>query len=145
MFPPDLTEPEGFVKPIFDYTCNQKKKWTDPYTNTAYDLPDQVASITKEDAGSMNQNIDYHAVYLLGCDPTTSRGAPCAPQSMCREPPRGGGRSCARALCIANSAQEEEEEEEACNEEVVSEELKACSRQRYRGIWRGKQVAAAVN
>jgi hypothetical protein len=41
--------------------------------------------------------------------------------------------------------QEEEEEEEACNEEVVSEELKACSRQRYRGIWRGKQVAAAVN
>jgi hypothetical protein len=63
MFPPDLTEPEGFVKPIFDYTCNQKKKWTDPYTNTAYDLPDQVASITKEDAGSMNQNIDYHNDY----------------------------------------------------------------------------------
>ncbi len=42
-------------------------------------------------------------------------------------------------------AQEEEEEEEACNEEVVSEELKACSRQRYCGIWRGKQAAAAIN
>ncbi len=42
-------------------------------------------------------------------------------------------------------AQEEEEEEEACNEEVVSEELKACSRQRYGGIWRGKQAAAAIN
>jgi RIO kinase 2 len=27
----------------------------------------------------------------------------CAPKSMCREPPRGGGRSCARALCIAIS------------------------------------------
>jgi len=40
---------------------------------------------------------------------------------------------------------QEEEEEEACNEEVVSEELKACSRQRYCGIWRGKQVAAAIN
>jgi len=63
MFPPDLTEPEGFVKPIFDFTCNQKKKWTDPYTNTAYDLPDQVESITKEDAGSMNQKIDYHNDY----------------------------------------------------------------------------------
>jgi hypothetical protein len=42
-------------------------------------------------------------------------------------------------------AQEEEEEAEACNEEVVSEELKACSRQRYCGIWRGKQAAAAIN
>jgi hypothetical protein len=41
--------------------------------------------------------------------------------------------------------EEEEEEEEACNEEVVSEELKACSRQRYCGIWRGKQAAAAIN
>jgi hypothetical protein len=31
-------------------------------------------------------------------------GAPRAPpKSMCREPPRGGGRSCARALCIAIS------------------------------------------
>jgi len=40
---------------------------------------------------------------------------------------------------------QEEEEEEACNEEVVSEELKAWSRQRYCGIWRGKQVAAAIN
>ncbi len=42
MFPPDLAAPEGFVKPIFDFTCNQKKKWTDANTNTAYGLPDQV-------------------------------------------------------------------------------------------------------
>jgi hypothetical protein len=41
--------------------------------------------------------------------------------------------------------EEEEEEEEACNEEIVSEELKACSRQRYCGIWRGKQAAASIN
>jgi hypothetical protein len=63
MFPPELSGPEGFVKPIFDFTCNQKKKWMDPYTNTAYDLPDQVASVTKEDAGSTNQNIEYHNDY----------------------------------------------------------------------------------
>jgi hypothetical protein len=63
MFPPDLSAPEGFVKPIFDFTCNQNKKWMDPYTNTVYDLPDQVASITKEDSESMNQNIDFHNDY----------------------------------------------------------------------------------
>jgi serine/threonine protein kinase len=43
----------------------------------------------------------YIHFYLLGCYPTTSRGAPCAPKSLCRVPPRGGGRSCSRVLCIA--------------------------------------------
>jgi hypothetical protein len=63
MFPPDLSAPESFVKPIFDFTCNQKKKWMDPYTNTAYDLPDQIASVTKEDTMSMDLKIDYHNDY----------------------------------------------------------------------------------
>jgi hypothetical protein len=39
----------------------------------------------------------------LPSEPTTSRGAPCAPKSMCRVPPRAGGRSCAGVLCIAIS------------------------------------------
>jgi hypothetical protein len=63
MYPPDLSAPEGLVKPVFDFTCNQNEKWMGPYTNTTYDLPDQVASITKEDVESMNQNIDFHNDY----------------------------------------------------------------------------------
>jgi hypothetical protein len=51
MFALDLTSANGYVHSIFDFTCDQKKKWTNPYTNQVYDLPDQVASIVKEDGG----------------------------------------------------------------------------------------------
>jgi hypothetical protein len=52
------------------------------------------------------------AFYHHRCYPTTSRGAPCAPKSKCREPPRAGGRSCARVRCIAISATTEQKTKE---------------------------------
>ncbi len=63
LFPPDLTTANGLVHTVFDFTCDQKKKWTNPYTNQVYDLPDQVASIVKEDGSQMNQRVDFHINY----------------------------------------------------------------------------------
>jgi hypothetical protein len=62
-FPPDPTAANSFVHTVFDFTCDQKKKWTNPYTNQVYDLPDQVAYIVKEDGRQMNKKIDFHRDY----------------------------------------------------------------------------------
>jgi hypothetical protein len=55
MFPDDITTEAGFAGTIFDFTCDQKKTWTNP-GNTAlkYDLPDQVESITALPSGTLS-------------------------------------------------------------------------------------------
>ncbi len=74
LFPPDLTEANGFVHTVFDFTCDQKKKWTNPYTNQVYDLPDQVESIVKESGGQMDKKTDFHLTYQ---EYTHSKGSKC--------------------------------------------------------------------
>jgi hypothetical protein len=86
-----------------------------------------------------SQRIDL-TFYLLGCYPTTSRGAPCAPKSMCREPPRGGGRSCARALCIAISDDRGAESSVAPRAERVEVQ----SRGRLSSDLRGRGIAQPI-
>src|SRR5699024_4281197 len=31
LFPPDITAPSGFLRPIFEYTCNEERPWYDPF------------------------------------------------------------------------------------------------------------------
>ena len=55
LFPPDVTMPNGFVQPLFEYTCNQERAWYDPLNpSESYDIPDQVESISNVPAGSLN-------------------------------------------------------------------------------------------
>jgi len=65
MFPEDITAEAGFAGTIFDFTCDQKKVWTNP-ANTAlkYDLPDQVESLLPLPGGMLDHKVvianSYH-------------------------------------------------------------------------------------
>jgi hypothetical protein len=70
MFPEDITTEAGFAGNIFDFTCIEKKTWTNP-GNTAlkYDLPDQVESITNIPGGLLNHKVvvanSYHELLKI--------------------------------------------------------------------------------
>ena len=49
LFPPDITAPTGFLRPIFDFTCGRARNW-----NGEYAVPDQVESVINLPAGSLS-------------------------------------------------------------------------------------------
>jgi hypothetical protein len=55
MFPEDVTAEPGLAGTIFDFTCDEKKKWANPaIPANQYDLPDQIESITHLPGGIMD-------------------------------------------------------------------------------------------
>ena len=55
LFPPDITSPSGFLRPIFGYSCAVERKWYDPMDpSEEYDIPDQVESVIPVPTGSLN-------------------------------------------------------------------------------------------
>ncbi len=65
MFPEDVTTEPGLAGAIFDFTCDEKKKWANPaIPATQYDLPDQIESITALPGGILNHKVvvtnNYH-------------------------------------------------------------------------------------
>ena len=43
--PLDFMEPDVFACRIIDFTCDEGKVWKNPYTDTIYEVPDQITSI----------------------------------------------------------------------------------------------------
>jgi hypothetical protein len=63
LFPPDLTGDNGYVKTIFDFTCNKQKKWQNPYTNIIHDQPDQIESIVELPGGILDSETEISMTY----------------------------------------------------------------------------------
>jgi hypothetical protein len=84
LFPQDITSNGGSVGQIFDFKCDKHKKWQNPYTKQAYDLPDEIESVTNL-AGKMEQKTeiflnynDYSKSVKTKCK-TDSPGSFCSP------------------------------------------------------------------
>jgi hypothetical protein len=64
MFPEDVTAEPGFAGSIFDFTCDEKKKWANPaIPANQYDLPDQIESITHLPGGIMDNRVTVMSSY----------------------------------------------------------------------------------
>ena len=61
LFPTDLSFSNGFKAPLFEMSCDKRRRWSHPSNPSVFfELPDQVDAINTVPGGAMNINTQMH-------------------------------------------------------------------------------------